>query len=232
METTLPGLTKWQFYAMATTLFLVGLAYCYVQFRLAFRDTLDDYKFNKKTSDRNANIAVTLLIIMAIVSFFFVPALFSSITADVAESVVNTVVEVGTAAINNSNIDTSAYSVSLTGLIWGWPQNDDLKFAIYGLPLCAFLLGMCVYIGMAQPSPVGKGKRALKVLLQVTLLVTLLSFNNLHYFDATELGIVAAGIVASAVLYYVTRADERDLANPPRWFVDRCKDVVPPPLPN
>lgn len=231
LETTLPGLTKWQFYAMATTLFIVGAAYCCVQFRLAFRDTIDDCTFDQKTTDRNSKIGLGLLIAMAFISYFFLPSLYYSIINDVSASVAETVVDAGAAAITGGDIDTSAYSVDLKGLIWGWPQNSDFQLAVYGMPLCAFLLGMCLYIGMAQPSPVSMGKKALKVLLQVALLVALLSFNNLHYFNGGELALVAGSIAASVALYYVTRADERDLANPPQAFLDKYQDVLPPPLP-
>lgn len=234
LQSALPGLTQWQFYAMAATLFVVGCVYCYIQMRLAFRDTLDGYTYahdSKRFDNMRGNVSLGFLIAMATVSFFFLPALFYSFTNDFSTAVANVIVDTGAAAIQGKEIDMSGYDIDMSGLVWGWPQNEDLKFTIYGLPLCAFLLGMCLYIGMAQPSPVGNGKKALKVLLQLTLLATLLAFNNLHYFNTTELLCIAVPAAASAALWLASRASDTDLASPPKWFTTKYGEATPPPLP-
>ena len=221
METsaTHPGLTTPQFYAMAVTLLAAGIGYLFLLGRLAVRDSFNQYKTLGKLENIRSKLAMFTLITMAVLSFFFLPDLFSQLKNDAINRVAEEVVEFGSDAITTDpNQAVEKHMIKLEGLIWGWPQDQWQKIVIYGIPLCAVLLGITVYVGMMYPSPVGAGKKSLKFVAWCALLFTLLQFNRLHYFNGSEIMPLLGGGAVAAVCIFLSQARPEDLKSPPEWF--------------
>ena len=223
-ELTQPALTQWQFYAKAITLFVASAAYLYVIWHQGMRDHVEGYNLKKSTEQILTKIGMTLLGVLAVVTYFFLPDFYHTFAEDASQAAA----EIAMAPAGSKIQD---FELAHDGLVWGWPGSQFEFNTIYGIPLSAVLMGALIYIMALMPSPVGTVKKALKVFMHVAMVVALFGFTRLHYFNAGELLPIVIAAAAAAACWMLSAATATDLQNPPMWFKRSYGKVTPPSVP-
>ena len=216
--TSLPIMTKWQFYAMFAVQFALGVLFGYAMFYLSDRDPKLGWKPSRFMQWVRDKLFVILIVLAGIASFQLLPDIFKAFTSDAVDVIGETIANTATNAMDGK-IDASELphiSVYDEGrVVWGEPDEAQNEALVLMSGFWLFI-GWFIYVGGFKASPVGFFKKLIKVIAYSCLsCILLFTPMDLHYFTFDEIAPSAALLVIGVVGVLVTYSGNK----------------LPPPLP-
>lgn len=214
---SLPMMTKWQFYAAFLVQCMVGILFCYAMFKMSDRDPKLGWKpsaFGKWVNDK---LFIILIVLAGIASFELLPDIYRAIVNDVADVAAETIVENASNAIegNHTALEIEGLDIRSGNAIWG-EMNEQQNEAIVLMSGFWIFIGLFIYVGGFKASPVGFFKKVIKVIAYSCLTCILLFIpKDIHYFTWNEIMPSAIMLVIGVVGILVTYSGNK----------------LPPPLP-
>lgn len=202
---SLPMMTKWQFYAAFLVQFVVGLLYCYAMYKLSERDPRLGWKPNKFGKWIKDKLFVILIVLAGIASYELLPDIYHALVADVVDVTVDSVTESIEKAADGTYTTPEIEGIDFRSgnAIWG-QMNEQQYEAIMLMAGFWIFIGLFVYVGGFKASPVGFFKKIIKFIAYSCLTFILLFIpKDVHYFTLDEimpsLVMLAIGVVGILV---------------------------------
>lgn len=212
METIMPELTRWQFYALITVQAVLGILLCVAMYYLGVRNDAHENQRNHPKTKWIANkMAYLCIIIAGITSYLAVPDLYDSFINDISDKAASAV----TNTIFGSTSDDAVITEDAGTPVWGNP-NQAQNEIITLMGGFWFHLGFAIYFFCFNYSNVSIGKKLLKLPAYLILASIILLYpKEFHYFRPSEFGELIIMLILSGVLIALTHDFSRKQSLPP-----------------
>jgi hypothetical protein len=153
-------MTLWQFYTLFAVIVALGLGFCYVMYMLGKRNPKLGWKPGKIQEKLMWWSFLGLIFCAGICSYGEIDRITNAFSSDAAELIYNTAED----AISGKEVlpDTQEIEATLSNDWWGL-RNESQKTTLYLFTGFFMFFGWCCYLGSFIASPVGIGKRLLKI---------------------------------------------------------------------
>ena len=192
---SLPLMTKWQFYAEFAVQFVLGCAYCYAMIKLGGRNPRLGRESKPWAENFRYKLGGAFMILAGIFSYFTLPTVYHAFVDDVSSSAAEVATEAITGTLEHSSVTITATD----GLIWG--QASETQHEAFILMAGFFIaLGWCMYVWGFKASAVGWGKKLLKIVGYAVLsCIPLFQPMKLHYFTWNEVSTEVVCLIIAGV---------------------------------
>ena len=214
---SLPMMTKWQFYAAFLVQCVVGILFCYAMYKVSDRDPKLGWKPSRFGRWFRDKLFYIFIILAGLASFELLPSIYHAFINDVADVAAETIVESASSAIEGNVTTPEIEQINLGNgnVIWG-QANDQQYEAIMLMAGFWIFIGLFIYVGNFKASRVGFFKKMIKIIAYSCLMCILLFIpKDIHYFSWNE-------IMPSAILLVIGVVG---------ILISYSGNKLPPPLP-
>ena len=154
-------MTLWQFYGLFAIVVAAGVGFCCAMYLLGKRNPKLGWKPGKWLQKIMWWSFIVLIFLAGICSYDEIDRITNAFTSDATDLIVNTTSDV----IEGKDVlpDTQEIEASFSGEWWGL-RNESQQRTLYLFTGFFLFFGWCCYLGSFNASPVGFGKRLLKVI--------------------------------------------------------------------